>query len=35
MEHVGREIIGPGLAEFQQPGKDQIGRIYDWLAKDS
>lgn len=33
MEHVGREILGPGLAEFQQPVQDQIGGIYDWLAK--
>ena len=35
MEHVGREILGPGLAEFQQPGRDQFIRIYDWLAKGS
>ncbi|WP_394269540.1 ATP-dependent endonuclease [Qipengyuania sp.] len=35
MEHVGREILGPGLAEFQQPGRDQIGGIFEWLAKDS
>lgn len=35
MEHVGREILGPGLVEFQQPCRDQIGSIYDWLAKGS
>lgn len=35
MEHVGREILGPGLAEFQQPVQDQIRGIFDWLAKDS
>ena len=35
MEHVGREILGPGLADFQQPGRDQISAIYDWLAQGS
>lgn len=35
MEHVGREILGPGLAEFQQPAQDQIRGIFDWLATDS
>ena len=34
MEHVGREILGPGLTEFQQPGKDQISGIFHWLAQD-
>lgn len=33
MEHVGREIIGPGFAEFQQPVRDQLGGIFDWLAE--
>ncbi|MGL3822998.1 ATP-dependent nuclease [Sphingopyxis sp. R3-92] len=33
MEHVGREILGPGLAELQQPFQDQIRGIYDWLAE--
>jgi hypothetical protein len=34
MEYVGREIVGPGLAEFQQPTRDQINGIFDWLAQD-
>ena len=33
MEYVGREIVGPGLAEFQQPARDQINGIFDWLAR--
>lgn len=35
MEHVGREVLGPGLTDFQQPAQDQIRGIFDWLAKAS